>query len=351
MDNALSLPAQTPLATPAGLGARLAALPMKSRVNLGVGVAMLVAVVVAITMWSSQGDYKVLYANLSDKDGGAIIAQLSQMNVPYKHSDGGAAILVPAAQVHDLRLKLASAGLPKGSVVGYELMDGARFGQTQFQEHGGALSHQPPAVSACIGGALVDRQRLCPVLSHLVSAAQRQCMSGARRIEVKGALQRLHGVIDLAALDKRCARPELHLRIIGVRLGRLNPAREDPILPSVRGVFGLDDERRNLMRRSAKLAAKGDRFTPCAELREQFGESRQGGRLHVLAGAEDVGHRRPWTPAPRDEFGPRPLQRQRDHTGLGLIQGHLALAPAFEQQQKLGPGLQVAGPGVESVEG
>ena len=134
MDNALSLPAQTPLATPAGLGARLAALPMKSRVNLGVGVAMLVAVVVAITMWSSQGDYKVLYANLSDKDGGAIIAQLSQMNVPYKHSDGGAAILVPAAQVHDLRLKLASAGLPKGSVVGYELMDGARFGQTQFQE-------------------------------------------------------------------------------------------------------------------------------------------------------------------------------------------------------------------------
>ena len=37
------------------------------------------------------------------------------MNVPYKHADGGAAILVPAAQVHDVRLKLASAGLPKGS--------------------------------------------------------------------------------------------------------------------------------------------------------------------------------------------------------------------------------------------
>jgi len=41
---------------------------------------------------------------------------------------------VPASKVHDVRLKLASAGLPKGSVVGYELMDGARFGQTQFQE-------------------------------------------------------------------------------------------------------------------------------------------------------------------------------------------------------------------------
>ena len=36
--------------------------------------------------------------------------------------------------MHDLRLKLATAGLPKGSVVGFELMDNARFGQTQFQE-------------------------------------------------------------------------------------------------------------------------------------------------------------------------------------------------------------------------
>ena len=76
----------------------------------------------------------MLYANLSDKDGGAVIAQLSQMNVPYRMSEGGAAILVPAAQVHDLRLKLATAGLPKGAVSGFELMDSARFGQTQFQE-------------------------------------------------------------------------------------------------------------------------------------------------------------------------------------------------------------------------
>jgi flagellar M-ring protein FliF len=76
----------------------------------------------------------VLYANLNEKDGGAIIAQLSQMNIAYRHADGGNAILVPSSQVHDARLKLASAGLPKGSVIGFELMDNAKFGQTQFQE-------------------------------------------------------------------------------------------------------------------------------------------------------------------------------------------------------------------------
>lgn len=122
----------TPAATNAvGL---LAALPAKSKLMLGLGGAGLLAVLAALTLWSSQGDYKVLYANLSEKDGGAIIAQLSQMNIAYRHAEGGNAILVPADKVHDARLKLASAGLPKGSVVGFELMDNARFGQTQFQE-------------------------------------------------------------------------------------------------------------------------------------------------------------------------------------------------------------------------
>ncbi|MCR5885977.1 flagellar M-ring protein FliF [Rhizobacter sp. J219] len=134
MDNAVAIANPNALPATAGFGARLAALPARSRIGLGLGVAALIAVLAALTLWSSQGDYKVLYANLSDKDGGAIIAQLSQMNVSYRYTEGGGAILVPAAQVHDLRLKLASAGLPKGSVVGFELMDGAKFGQTQFQE-------------------------------------------------------------------------------------------------------------------------------------------------------------------------------------------------------------------------
>ncbi len=101
---------------------------------LGVGAAMLVALITAAVMWGRTPDYRVLYSNLSDKDGGAILAQLSQMNIPYKHADGGGAIMVPSDQVHDARLKLASQGLPKGSTVGFELLENQRFGATQFQE-------------------------------------------------------------------------------------------------------------------------------------------------------------------------------------------------------------------------
>jgi flagellar M-ring protein FliF len=134
MDNAVAINPALPLVEPASFAGRMAAMPMRSKLSFGLGVAALAGVVLAMTLWSSKGDYKVLYANLSDKDGGAVIAQLSQMNVPYKMSEGGAAIMVPSSQVHDLRLKLATAGLPKGTVSGYELMDSARFGQTQFQE-------------------------------------------------------------------------------------------------------------------------------------------------------------------------------------------------------------------------
>ncbi|PXW91934.1 flagellar M-ring protein FliF [Sphaerotilus hippei] len=118
----------------AGLVARLNALPMARKLMLAGGVLALVALLVGSVLMRSTSNDKVLFANLSDKDGGAIVAQLTQMNVPYKFTEGGTAILVPAEKVHDVRLKLAQAGLPKGSTVGFELMDNARFGTTQFQE-------------------------------------------------------------------------------------------------------------------------------------------------------------------------------------------------------------------------
>jgi flagellar M-ring protein FliF len=134
MVTAVALQPSMPDALPTTFAARILAMPARSKLSFAIGIAALAGVVFAMTMWASQGDYKVLYANLSDKDGGAVIAQISQMNVPYRMAEGGGAILVPAAQVHDLRLRLATAGLPKGTVSGFELMDNARFGQTQFQE-------------------------------------------------------------------------------------------------------------------------------------------------------------------------------------------------------------------------
>lgn len=128
-------------APPAPLGAggarlaeRFSALPPARKAMLAGGLLLFLAIIGLSAMWSARPDYRVLFSNLNDKDGGAIVAQLTKMNVPYRFSEGGGAVLVPADQVHDVRLKLAQTGLPKGSTVGFELMDNARFGTTQFQE-------------------------------------------------------------------------------------------------------------------------------------------------------------------------------------------------------------------------
>lgn len=114
---------------------RLAGLERGQKMRLGVGIVLFVAIGIIGVVMGRQAEWRVLYANLPDKEGGAIVAQLTQMNVPYQYGAGGGAILVPADKVYDTRLKLASQGLPKGSVNGFELMDNAnRFGMTQFQE-------------------------------------------------------------------------------------------------------------------------------------------------------------------------------------------------------------------------
>jgi flagellar M-ring protein FliF len=124
-DQLLDPPAETPsfLQTPLG-----------RNVLIGGAVAIALAVIVALWLWTQQTEYRILFTNYSDRDGGAITASLDQMGVKYKFSEGGNAILVPAEQVHDLRLKLAAQGLPKGGNVGFELLENQKLGTSQFVE-------------------------------------------------------------------------------------------------------------------------------------------------------------------------------------------------------------------------
>lgn len=98
------------------------------------GIAAVVAVMVVFWLWSQKPDYRVLFSNFADKDGGAIVAELDKLNIPYKFSDGGSAIMIPAEQVHQVRLKLAAQGLPKGGNIGFELLENQKFGVSQFVE-------------------------------------------------------------------------------------------------------------------------------------------------------------------------------------------------------------------------
>ncbi|NDL62600.1 flagellar basal-body MS-ring/collar protein FliF [Acerihabitans arboris] len=104
------------------------------KIAAAVAAAAAIAVVVVLALWAKSPDYRVLYSNIGDRDGGDIVAQLTQMNIPYRFAEQGTAVLVPSESVHETRLKLASLGLPKGSSVGFELLDQEKFGISQFSE-------------------------------------------------------------------------------------------------------------------------------------------------------------------------------------------------------------------------
>ena len=98
-----------------------------------VALAAVIALVVGGVLWSRQPDWRVLFSNLSEKDGGSVVATLEQQNIPHRFNDRGS-IMVPADRVHDIRLKLAAAGLPRGGIVGFEMMENQKFGSSQFAE-------------------------------------------------------------------------------------------------------------------------------------------------------------------------------------------------------------------------
>lgn len=127
-------------APPTGLAAsfpfmqKFMQLPPGQKWGMLATIALMIALVVGSVLWNRQPEYVVLFSNISDKDGGAITAALTQQQVPYKFSAGGSAILVPVEVVHDVRLRLASQGLPKGGLVGFELMENEKLGISQFAE-------------------------------------------------------------------------------------------------------------------------------------------------------------------------------------------------------------------------
>jgi flagellar M-ring protein FliF len=133
---------------------RFKALPPNKKFLFYGALAALFAVVVGSVLMNREPTYKILFANLADRDGGQVTASLQQMNVPYQLGAGGV-ISVPSEQVYDIRLKLAAQGLPKASGVGFELMDNQKFGISQFAEQvnyqraiEGELAHTIESIAA-----------------------------------------------------------------------------------------------------------------------------------------------------------------------------------------------------------
>jgi flagellar M-ring protein FliF len=113
---------------------RLAGLNFRPLLLL-VGIAAAVAAGVAVMLWWQGPNWSLLYGNLEAADASQVVQALQTAGIKYKLSDGSGAVMVPAEQVHEARLKLAAQGLPESSGSSMDRMNKeSGLGVSQFME-------------------------------------------------------------------------------------------------------------------------------------------------------------------------------------------------------------------------
>ena len=105
-------------------------LPTKKKLVVLAVLVFVLASLILIFTWIQRADYQVLYSQLSEEDAGLIIQKLNEQRIPYRAEAGK--IMVPADKVYEIRINLASQGLPQGGAVGFELFDKTSFTMTDF---------------------------------------------------------------------------------------------------------------------------------------------------------------------------------------------------------------------------
>lgn len=93
-----------------------------------------VAIILMVASAATKPRMAVLFSNLESDDAGAIVQKLTEHKIPYKLSQDGSTVEVPASKVYDIRLDMATQGLPQGGNVGFELFDKNSFGMTEFEQ-------------------------------------------------------------------------------------------------------------------------------------------------------------------------------------------------------------------------
>ncbi len=110
-------------------------LTTRQLLTLGATFAAVVGVVAGFAFWVNAPTYTLLYTDLDPESANAVVTRLKSANVPYKLGAGGRSIEVPDSRIDELRLDLASEGLPTTGRIGFEVFDRTAFGTTEFLEH------------------------------------------------------------------------------------------------------------------------------------------------------------------------------------------------------------------------
>src|ERR1039458_9814035 len=113
----------------------LANLSTRQRITIVMVALAVGAGLYSLVQWKKEGDFRPLFTGVSAEDAGAIVQKLKETGVEYRLPEAGGTVLVPSGRLAELRLTMASLGLPKLGRIGLELFDKVNLGATEFTEH------------------------------------------------------------------------------------------------------------------------------------------------------------------------------------------------------------------------
>ncbi len=112
----------------------LSSLTARQRITIAISAIAIAAGLYALATWNRERNFKPLFTGLAAEDAGAVVQKLRETGVQFRLDESGGTVRVPADKVAELRLQLATAGLPKSGRIGFELFDKTNFGVTDFAE-------------------------------------------------------------------------------------------------------------------------------------------------------------------------------------------------------------------------
>ena len=170
---------------------------------------------------------------MQTEDAGEVVAYLKQASIPFQIGQQGSAVLVPEGKVHEIRMQLASEGLPRGGVVGLELWDHTSLTETDFDRRIRLLrALQGELTRTLMGLEAIENARVHIVLpeNSLFIEAQNPATASIFLVLRRGRVlqeAQIRGIAHLVASSVEGLQPE-HVTIIDNRGNVLSDALISP---------------------------------------------------------------------------------------------------------------------------
>src|SRR5437016_13575860 len=151
--------------------------------------ALVLALLWLLVYFMGRVEYQTLYADLDPQEAQGIVQKLTELKVPYELGTDGRTVKVAADKIAEVRIQMASQGLPESGRIGFEIFDRTNFGLTNFQEQ---VNYQR-AIDGELARSIMTIAEVEAARVHLVLAKESLFQSSDEQAKASVILQLKNG--------------------------------------------------------------------------------------------------------------------------------------------------------------